>query len=288
MRQITLSLLALVLLCVSCSKNKEACLKATTNFMEAVKNNDHNKMAQIYPNVNNLTQFYKVDSYEIKDIKKGDDDKFTVSVNTTFTNGFGAKKDNRLKLFLYKSDDMPTYSISDSEGMTDFTENPLYKFASRTGCLTGKETTDQQKAKNLMLAIPLAAFLKEKELEYLRANVTVTSWSWERSYYGNSAFGRGIVRNNTNTSIYRTQYKINYMNKNGDIITTDTGYLVATAVPAYQSTSFSFYSNYVGNATQATIELVFDEDWLLRGTLEADTYQGNEYERFQRGDLVNF
>lgn len=96
-------------------------------------------------------------------------------------------------------------------------------------------------------------------LENFKNNITVSDWYWQTSDYSYSATGGGVVTNKSDVTLTGVKYEITYKDSKYNVITTDSGYLPGPIKPN-SSKSFSFYTNYVGNASKASIEIVFPDD----------------------------
>lgn len=113
----------------------------------------------------------------------------------------------------------------------------------------------------------------------LKSKVLTKNWSWETSYYGNSANGQGICINKSTFTIPKPKYKIVYKDRNGNAITDDDGYITYDALSPGSSKAFTFYTSYVGNASKASISVEFDDD-LIFDYIVSKNYTGNEYAEY--------
>lgn len=265
---------------LSCSsKHIEQSENTVIQFFEAVKEADTDIMSKKYKDIIFFDSYYKSDSINIIESKKINDSIISVKVKNFFTNGFGKKSIK--KIFFYVSrDSINVFSkIIDSKGLTNHKENELYDFAKKTGCLTKTDSTDVQRNLKFKVATNI---LHEVQLETLldfMTNVKVANWSW-RSGYGGSASGKGIVKNNTTFSIPKVKYVIKYTNGQGNVLTTDDGYVSYDKINVGESKSFTFYTSYVSNASSAIINLDFDEEMIKEYVLKSKEYDGNEYEQY--------
>jgi hypothetical protein len=281
-KSIVISLVFALMLMTSCL-DKEAVSVATNQLFSAVKDGNKSKIEAIYPESEDLPSYYKSDKIAIKEIKPLKHKEALVTVENEFTNGYGKTFTRDIKLYL-KPDpsDSKKYVVYDSEGFCgwDPEENNEYKFALKTGCIDeNQDVTDQQRTKRLEAA---QAMLLEAFFEVyldLKTKVTIKDWSWDTSYYGDSASGKGICVNNSTFSIPKPKYKIVYKDRNGNDITDDDGYITYDVLKPGQSKAFTFYTSYVGNATRASISVDFDEDMILEYIANKD-YTGNEYAEF--------
>ncbi len=277
----------LLLVLVSCllfsctDKNKEAATQTVQSFFNSIKNDKSEKLLELYPNFKNIGSFYKSDSIKVQSVKLLNDDKYEIIVENHFTNGYGKKFNQDISLFLDKNPDSKDieYFIYDSKGICNFEDKDEYAFAQKTGCISKEDITDQQISKKLDAA---ADMMKKYFLEMyikLRTEVQITTWEWE-SGYGDSANGKGIVKNNSDYDIPKPKYKITYKDRNGNEITTDDGYITYDKLHSGSSKAFTFYTSYVGSGAQkASIELDFDTDFIIKCISDAE-YTGNEYRDF--------
>ena len=279
MRKLLLSLSVLVIAFTSCEsyKSKKEAKQLAKNFFTYLKQSEQQKIAELYSGAENFGSIYKSDTAVITSASYKDGIT-TVWANNKFTNGFGAKFERDIALFMKRSDDGKLY-IYDSKGLTDFSEEDNDKFGCKTGCITKVDTSDQQiivgidRAKKLMLREGVLIYME------LKSNVKVTSWKWESNYYSDGASGHGIVKNNSSYRVPNLKYKVTYKDYGGNDITSDKGYVSYDALEPGQSTSFSFYTSYVGNAQRASIELEFDED-LIMEYLAKKEWDGNEWQQY--------
>lgn len=70
----------------SCDYKNEA-IEVTQNFFDAIKNEKEEMMAELYPDVGNLQNYYKLDSVVFKEVIDLGDNKYSVSVTNKYTNG---------------------------------------------------------------------------------------------------------------------------------------------------------------------------------------------------------
>lgn len=70
----------------SCDYKNEA-IEVTHNFFDAIKNEKEEMMAELYPDVGNLQNYYKSDSVVFKEVIDLGDNKYSVSVTNKYTNG---------------------------------------------------------------------------------------------------------------------------------------------------------------------------------------------------------
>lgn len=269
-------------LLISCTnKNKEAAIQTVQSFFSNIKNDKAEEQPNLYPDFKNIGSFYKSDSIKVKDVKSLNDNKYEIIIENHFTNGYGKKFNQDISLFLDKKLDSKDieYYIYDSKGICDFKDKDEYTFAQKTGCLNKEDITDQQISKKLDAATEIMKKYFFEMYVKLRKEVQITSWEWE-SGYGDSASGKGIVKNNSDYDIPKLQYKITYKDRNGNEITTDDGYVTYDKLQSGSSKAFTFYTSYVGsNAQKASIELDFDTDLIIKYISDAE-YTGNEYNDF--------
>ena len=247
----------------ACNKHKEGKIKdVTETFFKAVKESNEDAMKKNYPSVSNLNYYAKSDNINIKNVKSIGDDRYEVSLTNSFTNGFGKKSDTEMTMYVKATDE--GYIIYDSKGFMMYDDDDIiYKYAKNNGMLADNSKSDQDKAKVMKEAIAKIASKLSDLRDYLERNVTIKSWNWETSYYGDSASGKAIVKNNTSLNLEKVKYRVKYYTKSDSYITEDEGYVSYNAIPAYGSYSFTFYTSYVGNASRANLKLEFNDEELL-------------------------
>lgn len=250
---------------VSCGYKKQA-KEVTQEFFSAIKNEKEEKMAELYPEVDNLQNYYKSDTIMIKNVEELDEKKYSVSLTNNFTNGFGKTTESNIIIYTKPKDDKKPgdgYVIYDSKGLCDLSDDPVYQYARRKGFVRGDSLTDQQVAKKCEEASDSLVADAGKFLVYLKENVTVANWNWETNDYSSSASGRGVVKNNTKYAIPDLKFEVTYLSRDGIEVTQDNGNVTYDEIRPYGMESFSFYTSYVGNASRARIVLEFDEEFIL-------------------------
>lgn len=280
MKQIsTLILSCIVLLLCSCESsktNKEAEAKAKA-FFAALKEENPPKAEQLYPGFGKFESYYKSDSAKVNSVTEKDGI-VTVSALNSFTNGYGKLTQKNILLY-FKKDSVENLTLYDSKGLSSFEDKDAYKFGVKSGCVNlATDTTDQQlriatmKAEVLMIDKTLEVYTQ------LLKGVKVVNWEWESGYSG-SASGKAIVKNNSTFRVPRIKYKVTYKDRRGNDITSDDGYVSYDAIDAGESKSFTFYTSYVGNASNATISLDFDQDQIMEYIATTD-WTGTECEGY--------
>lgn len=70
-----------------------------------------------------------------------------------------------------------------------------------------------------------------------------------------------------------------YKDYSGNEITSDDGYISYNEFEQGESKSFTFYTSYVGGASKASIELKYDDKYIMNYLAEKD-WSGNEYQEY--------
>ena len=261
------------------SKNKKEAEKIAQEFFGAIKENNKNKMQSIYPEIKNLSAYFKSDSIKINTTTMHDSI-VTVSVHNRFSNGFGKIFEQDISLFLKKKRN-DNLSIFDSKGLTDFNDDDEYIFALNAGCLDKNiDTTDQkianklEKSKSIMLEMAVDVYRE------LKNDIRVTEWNWEIGYNG-YASGRGIFYNGSRFSIPKLKYKVTYSDIQGNPVTTDDGYVTYESLNPGDSKSFTVYTSYIGSARRAQIEPKIEDDLIFK-YLSQKKWNGDECSEYYK------
>ncbi len=270
-----------VLMIWSCtSKNLSESRETAQIFFDALKEGNTNLMLEKYEKVGILKSYFKSDSIQILNSSEIHDSLIKVTVKNFYTNGFGKLSNKEMALFISTDSTQSFDRIIDSRGLTDYAENEFYDFAKKVGCLKEVDTSDVEIGLKLLHAEVFAHELQMKTLLNFAENVSVLDWSW-KSEYGGSASGKGIVQNNTNFNIPNVKYIVKYMDNKGNVLTTDDGYVSYNKLEFGESTAFTFYTSYIGNASKASITLDFDEEMIKKYVLDNKEYDGDEYDNFK-------
>jgi hypothetical protein len=262
-----------VLMC-SCEGRKleEEATQKSKAFFKALKAPDENKMIDQYSAFKKFDTYFKSDSAATTSAHY-EDDRVRVQIRNRFTNGIGKLSERDIILF-FKKDSAGVLKIFDSKGLSDFSEKNEYKFGRKCGCITASDSTDQQMLKGMARSHEL---MMEKAIDLylqLKRDIRVTDWSWETLYSG-SVSGKGIVLNKSGFDVPHLKYSITFRDRAGNVTTKDDGYITYDKINAGDSKSFSFYTDYVGNANRASIDLVFDDDLIFNYLAEKE-WAGNE------------
>lgn len=252
----------------------------TKQFFDAVKAEKEDIMSELYPEVSKLSSYKKSDNITIKSTNAIDDG-YEVVVENHFTTGFGKQIDSEITLYIHQNDNKK-WVIYDSRGITSYDtgdNEKIYKFAQKTGCISERNLTDQQTAIGINRAYKLCAKLLSEIKDDLDSNCKIKTWSWDTSDYSGSASGKGIVQNNSNYNIGKLKYIVKYYDRSDNIITTDDGYVTYDVLESGSSTSFTFYTSYVGNAKTASVKLIFDDEWIIDAILSS-SWSGKEYSQY--------
>lgn len=271
MKKLSIIAFATLSLIVASCVNKETATNAANQLFDAVKDGNKAKIAAVYPESENLPSYYKSDKITIKDVKGLKNKEVLVTVANEFTNGYGKTFNRDIKLYMRPdSTDKKKYVIFDSEGFCGFDpeENNEYKFALKTGCVDEDvDITDQQKADKLHTATLMMFREYLNIMDELKTQITIKNWSWDTSYYGDSASGKGICVNNSTFDVPKPKYRVKYFDRSDNLITDDDGYITYDVLKAGSSKAFTFYTNYVGNARSASISVEFDDDMIENSNL---------------------
>jgi hypothetical protein len=237
------------------SKDKKEAERQTIEFFKFLKLEKEKEAGQLYSGFKNFSTFYKSDSVYIKNIAF-QRERIVVIAHNVFTNGFGKRNEQDIDM-IFRKDSLGKIRLVDSRGLTEFEDKDEYKYGRQTGCITDADSTDQQ----ILVAIDKASTMlvdKATDLYFeIKNKINVVTWNWE-SGYGGSASGKGIVRNESTYSIPGLKYEISFRDKSGGQVTSEEGYVTYDVIKAGESRSFSFYSSYVGNASNASINFKFD------------------------------
>lgn len=263
----------------SCSHEKEA-RAAVEKFITAWKSADEVDMKDAYPDVEKLPSYYKADEASITEISSGENDTYEAKVHMKFTNGFGKTFERDITFYVEpkEKDNKDSYIVFDSKGLCSFTESDsekYYKFAKSVGAIKPDYKTDVQIAQGMVDAMPLFLQYMLKAQLYLQENVTFSAFNWQKGYYSDYASGNAVCKNNTPYDIPNLKYKVTFY-RGDNVVTEDDGYIEYGSLKAGASTSVSFYTSYVGNASTARIEAVFDNDF-IEELVANSRYDGTEY-----------
>lgn len=263
-----------------CKTEKRLAIDTIEKLEYYMKNKQVDRVSEIYPTVVNLvySDCYKTDAYIVKEVEKLGNKRFAIYVESQFENVFGKKYTQNMTLYLCPSEDGKKYIIYDSYKFVDYRDaNKYYDIARKTGCLYEKvDITDQEIAKKMEMAKAIFSYLCLKVRQEWEKQIIIKTWSWRTSYYGNTARGKGICVNNSDFPISKPKYKITYIDRQGNVLTTDNGYISYDVIYPGHSQAFTFYSGYIGNASKASIEMLFDEEKIEECVL-TQNYTGTEY-----------
>ncbi len=269
------------------SVNKEDVKETVINFFSAYRDDDINQAVSIYPNILKLKgSFRKSSSIDIdkKDIVVLNDNNIIVGITHHWVNPWGVDNTAKMKLYMEKVGEK--YSIKDSKNFCMYDDVKLYDFACRVGAISlWRDTTDVSISTKISEVGSMYEVAKMHTKYKIASGLSINKgWKWETGYYSDYASGRAVVTNNTGLPIKWPKYKITYYKSDDKIIvTTDEGVVCYDILMPGQSTSFSWYTSYVGNATRANVKVVCeDEDW-IEEIIANLPFNGLEYDKYNNG-----
>lgn len=267
----TIFLIILVSVIYSCSNEKQA-IKATEDLFFAIKNKDEARMQELYPYIFSLPNYYYSDSIKIGKVESLGDNNYSVNITNVYTNNFG--KTTELNMYIYakpKDENTPNgdYIVYDTKGLCDLSEDYVFQFARNNGYLAGVANITDMEAMYKKTEAKTAFIDKcKKFIEYLKNNVLVSSFNWELMY--TSASGSASVKNNTPFSIPKLKYVVTFYDRKGTQIAQDNGYVNYLELPAHGVDNFSIFTSHVSRANNAKVELVFDDEFIMKTVAYGD------------------
>ena len=271
-------------------KRKEA-KQVVETFYTAYKSEDFKTMYKCYPQIASLKgNFRKTTRLDINEddiwvLKSG---KIIVNAEHHWINPYGSDNVSSMRFYLEKKsvDNKDTYQIYDSKNFCMYDDSPLYTYAHKTGCLSLlSDTTDVTISDKIDKVTDMFEVKKARVRKNITDNLKLSSFDWERSHYGDSASGRGVVTNNSKYPVYQPKYKITYRaQKNGNVITMDDGVISYGTILPSESKSFVFYTSYIGNAHWARVDVNINDEsdeWIEKLILK-EPFLGTEYSTFER------
>jgi hypothetical protein len=277
-------LLACIFCLFGCSGGKKEVIETTNEFFSAIKYDKQEVMGRIYPDIYQIGSWWKSDEIEIQEVKRLKRGEFSATVDSRFTNGFGKSDVKEITLFLRRGKEhRDNYVVYDSKNLgADFNrENDVYYYALQVGCIDEtKDEQDQAIAKKMADASMMMTWEVVELAGHLRSQITVSSWHWRSNYWGSGASGEAIFINNSDLDVPMPKYLIEYKNRNGDVLTTDWGYITYDTFRSGTREHVSFYSNYTAGASKASISLYVDDTLLpkMETYIARNKYHsGNEY-----------
>lgn len=292
---ITLSIFLTVFLqsCKSTDKeniNEEILVKEKVeamveNFFSAYNSNDLVKIFEIYPTVINLKGDVRESSnINIDDIIVYNDVYIVVNITNHWVNPLGVDEVAKIKFYVTKKGE--TYKILDSKNFCLYKDIKLYNFALKTGAIDiFRDTTDIAISDRMTSATEFYDFNIDKITKDIKYGLNINKgWKWESPYFSDYATGGAVVTNNSIFPVRFPKYVITYKYNNGTVVTTDEGYVCYDILSPGESRSFSWYTPYVGGATQASIKVICDDkDWVIE-ILDCLPFEVLEFDKYKRGE----
>ena len=259
------ALMALML--VSCDNKEKKVREFATNFATKVLDNDVRQLRMMIPGVDRVDSF-SLDGYAAdKIVIEKQDDGYNVKLT-----------DNRS--MVVKEDEQGNLKVDATFGIVSF-DPDLFDFAVRTGWID--QYMDDATIADLLADYEFKEFMVDRITKELRSKVTVTGGAAG----GSSFHGIGVtVHNRTDYDIPGDAYKVLYRTiywafpEDNQTITFE-----GVDLPARSSKSMSGSKRGVGEATETSIRLQFDEEWLPTLCLQIYKANGHEYEDWKKGNL---
>ncbi len=270
-------LVTLILFLTSCDGKKiEEAQASLTEFQEAYKQENLDKVKELYPKILELQgSFRKIDTIEFGEGEVTND---TVEIKgkTKWTNPIGKVFSNDVVFYMIPKEinGKKTYIIDDTKGFISFEDSNLYKYAlkKKSGLPGMTDIAKSSVVSSYLLEFETA---KQQVKNMIESNLAISGMNWETGYYSDYAHGRAVVTNNTGMNLPRIKYKVTYYKRdNTTVITTDDGTVDYSGLSAGQSKSFTWYTSYVNGARYARVDCYIDDDnFFEQGAVALAEYQ---------------
>lgn len=255
------------LLLVSCNNEEKKVREFSANFADKVLDNDVRQLRLMIPGAERCDTF-SLENYSPENITvEKQDDGYNVTLS-----------DNRS--MIVKKEPNGKLNIEATFGIMSF-DPDLLDFAVRTGWID--PYMDDATIAELLEDYEFKEFMIDRITKELRSKVTVTGGAAG----GSSFHGIGVtVHNRTDYDIPGDAYKVYYRTiywafpEDNQTITFD-----GVDLPARSNKSISGRKRGVGEATETSIRLQFDEEWLPTLCLQIYKAKGHEYEDWKSGKL---
>ena len=255
------------LLLTSCSKEEKKVREFTDSFVAKVMNNDVRALRQMIPGVEKCESFALDDFDAEKVVVEKQDDGYNVKLTENSSMIVKKGEDGKLK-------------VDATYGVVVF-DPYLFDFAVRTGWID--QYMDDSTIDSLLSDYEFKDFMVDRITDELCTKVTAAGGAAG----GSSMNGIGVtVHNKTNYDIPGDAYKVIYRTiywafpEDNQTITFD-----GVDLPARSSKSISGTKRGVGMATETSIRLQYDEEWLPTLCLQIYKANGHEYKDWKNGKL---
>jgi hypothetical protein len=260
-------LLILCFLMVKCDSYEEKEATDIVNgFFYAYKNDNMHHILAYYPNIRKIEygRQIKSDNIKIQKITLNKDKSIDVCIISYWTNLLEETFSKEI-IFKIKKTEYGEYKIYDSKGFFYFDEGKIYKYGIRKGMIMESDDTDQKMGNKLLKVHKIFSDRKNKLFDIVVNAFKITSYRWEKIDYINSAHGSAIVQNISELDIPYVKYYLVYKDRRGNEVVSDNGYISYDIFRAKKTKSFTFYTDYVANASKMSIRISFGDeinDWI--------------------------
>ncbi len=270
-----LLLLLIVTSLISCTKKSKKAEEVIKSFYAAATNSLKGiKPMEYYPEFDSLHIKLKSDVINFGDKLIERNDTMIMTCQNNYTDEKGTFRQDSIRFYLIKG--KRHYQIVDSKGIIQIPES-LKVFGKKIGVSALDKIRDVQLAS---LLSKLNDFYLSKFLDAyieLSRNVKILTWSWETDDDGEPS-GEASFYNNSSIILSNIIYTIKYYNRNGNIISEDTGNACNELKP-HEKCRFTFYSSNVINPAKASLTLDFDNS-NIEQILQSMNYTKNDFEKY--------
>lgn len=280
-------MILLSLMFFACHTNRQTEAEDTARqFMAALKEQNLERMRDLYPGIQNIEIFYASDTSYIEKSTLLSEEVVQVDALSKYLNEEGNMESKHIVLLLMPIE-KDRYEIIDSYGICSWENYPHAEFAVHTGCMSPDDKlTDQQAIKQLDVAKNLLFYYSKLLYKDLKENIRIVSSSiTEQNAY--EAKGVAYVENGSEYTLPDLRYIILYYDKEEQQIGEDKGWVTRDPLSSGETVTFNFMTKIVPEASNAVFQLDFDLDLILQFVMDDDIYTGEEYKQFTSVEKIN-
>lgn len=259
--------------CTNKSKKIEEVIKSF--YIAATDSAKGIKATEYYPKFDSLHIKLRSDVVDFDDNMIKVNDTMIVSCQNNYTDERGILHQDSAKFYLTK--DKGHYQIVDSKGILQIS-NSLKNFGKRLVFLPLDKMRDQELAP---LLSKLNDFYLSKYLDTyieLKNDVKILSWDWE-TYDDGEPYGEACFCNDTSLTLSDIMYTIKYFDRNGNVVSEDTGSACNELKP-HEKYRFTFYSSHVINPSKANLSLDFNSS-TIEQIVQSKNYTKEDFEKYK-------
>jgi hypothetical protein len=251
-------------------------------------------IVRVYPLLKSLNGlFYVVDSFEVNNIIKEENNLSIVELTTFHMNGKDGIDSRNITFYIKKDEsDENRYIISDSKGFCPyegfFLNEDMFDFGKKIGAITKEDSTDLLISNKVANAEIFHKYKVNVLTQEIREKVNFKRLDWRMNNSKNSLAITASVTNSSDYNILFPEYAFHLFDNEKKYITRGTGSINYGTLESGNTEIFSFVIDNVKNACHLDLRInnTLTLESIIKNEVKNQTYKGTEYNEFLKLGII--